>query len=159
MEALMKKRYVFFAVLLFFFIADSAAADLNVSKISNETLLKILDSKYSEHASIDEDGDIKIEANGLKIFIEIDEERNFLKFYSGWKKSDTISDNRLFKILNEWNKTTVFTTVFNDGEVILINYFLCMDGGINSENFNGTLSWLFSIAHAFDDYLNEEDAL
>lgn len=155
----MKKRYVFFAVLLFFFIADSVAEDIALSKISNKTLLKILDSKYSEHASIDEDGDIKIEANGLKIFIEIDEERNFLKFYSGWKKSDTISDNRLFKILNEWNKTTIFTTVFNDGEVILINYFLCIDGGINSENFNGTLSWLFSIADAFNDYLEKEDAL
>lgn len=155
----MKKRCVFFAVLLLFFIGDIAAADLNVSKISNETLLKILDSKYSEHASIDEDGDIKIKEDGLKIFIEIDAERNFLKFSSGWKKNDSISDNRLFKILNEWNRTTVFTTVFSHDEVIFINYFLCIDGGINSENFNGTISWLFSIADAFNDYLEKEDAL
>ena len=155
----MKKRCVFFAVLLLFFIGDIAAADLNVSKISNETLLKILDSKYSEHASIDEDGDIKIKEDGLKIFIEIDAERNFLKFSSGWKKNDSISDNRLFKILNEWNRTTVFTTVFSHDEVIFINYFLCIDGGIDSKNFNSTLGWLFSIANAFNDYLKKEDAL
>ena len=155
----MKKRYVFFAVLLFFFIADSVAADLALSKISNKTLLKILDSDYSKNASIDEDGDIKIEEDGLKIFIEIDTERSFLKFSSGWKKNDSISDNRLFKILNEWNRTTVFTTVCSHDELIFISYFLCIEGGINSENFNGTLSWLFSIANAFNDYLEKEDAL
>ncbi|EEV20869.1 hypothetical protein TREVI0001_1726 [Treponema vincentii ATCC 35580] len=40
-----------------------------------------------------------------------------------------------------------------------MNYFLCTDGGINSDNFNGTLDWLFSIMSGFDEYLEGEDAI
>lgn len=145
--------------LFLFSTANAFSETLSSSDISAKTLLKILDSDYAKKASIDEDGDIKIEDDGLKIYVEVDNERDFIKFSSIWRKSDSISDSRLFKILNEWNRKTVFTTVFNYEERIYINYFICTDGGINSDNFNGTLDWLFSIASSFNEYLEDEDAI
>jgi len=145
--------------LFLFSTANAFSETLSSSDISAKTLLKILDSDYAKKASIDEDGDIKIEDDGLKIYVEVDNERDFIKFSSIWRKSDSISDSRLFKILNEWNRKTVFTTVFNYEDRIYINYFICTDGGINSDNFNGTLDWLFSIASSFNEYLEDEDAI
>lgn len=145
--------------LFLFSTANAFSETLSSSDISAKTLLKILDSDYAKKANIDEDGDIKIEDDGLKIYVEVDNERDFIKFSSIWRKSDSISDSRLFKILNEWNRKTVFTTVFNYEDRIYINYFICTDGGINSDNFNGTLDWLFSIASSFNEYLEDEDAI
>ena len=87
--------------LFLFSTANAFSETLSSSDISAKTLLKILDSDYAKKASIDEDGDIKIEDDGLKIYVEVDNERDFIKFSSIWRKSDSISDSRLFKILNE----------------------------------------------------------
>ena len=148
-----------FSGMFLFSVFNAFAEDLQSSNISAKTLLKLLNSDYAGSAIIDEDGDIKIKDDGLSLYVEVDDKRDVLKFYAIWKKSDTISSARLFKILNQWNTDTIFTTVFSYEDCIYLNYFLCTGGGINSDNFNCTLDWLFSIMSGFDEYLEGEDAI
>lgn len=133
--------------------------DLSANRISAQSLASILNDTYREHAIIDEDNDLKIETSMLKIFVSVDEDRELIKFFTGWKKSKNISDNRLYKILNAWNEDRIFATALTDGDYIYLEYFMSTEGGLNDKNFNGSIEWLESLGEDFGDYLEDEDAI
>ncbi len=137
------------------------ANEIKKSQVSTQELLELLNSDYKEIATIDEDDDLRIadESLGIKLFATVDSDRVFIKFTTGWKKSDNISDARLSKIINWWNYNKIFATASWNDSSIHLEYFMAFDGGVNSENFNSTIEWLFSIAEAFGEYLEGEDAI
>lgn len=155
-------KIAFFSIFFLMMTAYSnAQIDTNLQKnqISVFSLQGLLKDKFLENVKIDTDGDLRIELHGVKIFVTTDNNRSILKFSTIWKKSENILDSNLYELLNTWNRDKVFTTAFSNGEFILLEYFLCTDGGINAENFNGTLEWLFPISYSFNDYLTEKKAI
>lgn len=110
-----------------------------------------------------DDGDIKVSYDGVNILIMVDEDRSILKFKTYWLASDSISQQRALKLVNQWNIDKIFTTAIFDtdekGSYFTLEYFLTTAGGINSQNLNDTLDWIFSIADGFCKYLDEEDAI
>ena len=153
----MKKIFV----LLVFLLSSITifAESLSSSSVTSQTLKNILDNSFLEYADIDDDGDLYIKKTGIKIYIEINDKRKMLEFRTGWKISQEISENRLNRLLNKWNFEKIFVKAYGDKEKnnVRLEYFLCYDGGVNSENFNQTLDWLFKLSNAFEDYLDEED--
>ena len=147
-------------ILLLILAVDIFAADLSsASQVSSKSLLQLLDSDYSKYADIDDNGLLIIREDGIKLAVESDEQLSFIEFFAVWKKRENISDNRLYKILNEWNKTEIFATVFTYNDFIVMKYFLRTTGGIKGTVFNGTISVLFYLANRLDHYLESEDAI
>ena len=154
----MRKMMMSVAAMLLLTAPCGFCDELESALVSTQALLGLLKDAYAEMAGIDDDGDLRIDAGGIKIYVEVDE-REFIKVYSIWRKAESISDNRLFRILNAWNREKIFATASSMGDRIYLEYFLCTEGGINAKNFNGTLEWLFSVADKFNRYLADEDAI
>lgn len=147
-------------MLLLILAVDIFAADLSsASQVSSKALLQLLDGDYSKYADIDDNGLLIIREDGIKLAVESNEQLSFIEFFAVWKKRENISDNRLYKILNEWNKTEIFATVFTDNDFIVMKYFLRTTGGVKAQVFNGTISVLFYLANRLDHYLESEDAI
>ena len=155
----MRKKGFFAAVLLALAAAHGFCDELTAEQVSNEALQGLLKAEYAENARIDDDGDLRIELEGLKLFVTYEENREFIKIYSLWGKGEYISENRLLRVLNEWNREKIFGAVSANGNIIQLTYFLSTEGGLNGKNFNGTLEWIVSVAGQFSSYLRDEDAL
>ncbi len=153
------KKVCFFVVLVLLVVNPIFSKDLEKSQVSEKSLKEILNKEFYENSSISDEGDLAIKNDGINYFIGVDKERFIIEFTTNWKKADSISDARLFKILNSWNSDKIFTTAYAYKSSIRMNYYLCFDGGVNSENFNATINWLFKLADIFRDYLHEEDAI
>ncbi len=154
----MRKIFSFFLCITLASLVFSQ--ELLPSQITGNNLRSLLNNDYRSICTLTEDDDLKITTDDFKIFVEIDAKRQLLRFHTGWKKSDMISDSRLYKIMNEWNSNKIFCTAAyykNDG-AIRLEHYVCTDGGINAENLNGTIEWVLSIAKGFEKYLTEEDA-
>lgn len=134
-------------------------SELSVDDITTEALMDILDKEYSDNALIDEDGDLFIKIDGIGIYIEVDEDRELIKLYTQWGDLEKVSETRLCKLLNKWNSDKIFATAYSYKDLVVLEHYICTTGGINSVNFNETISWIFGIADSFAEYLNEEDVL
>ena len=147
-------------ILLLILAVDIFAADLSsASQVSSKALLQLLDSDYSKYAGIDDNGLLIIREDRFKLAVQINEQLSYIEFYTVWKKNETISANRLYKVLNKWNKDEIFGTVFNEGDFIVLKYFLRTTGGVKAQVFNGTISVLFFLILRLDSYLESEDAI
>ncbi len=157
-----KKMKRFFVLILSIFVVASAISqeNTNLSKqeVSPLTLRSILSSNYSNN-ELDSDGDLLIRKDGISIFVFVDTERELLKFRTQWSSSDSISENRAIKIVNNWNNDKIFSKAIYSKKRFRLEYDLTFMGGINSINLNDSLDWFFSIAQGFGNYLSEEDAI
>ena len=112
---------------------------------------------FKEASEIDEDGDLFIKDSYIKVYVYVDEKRKMLEFRTSWKVNKDVSENRLCRVINNWNKDKIFMTAYADKEYAGLKYFLYIGGGINSENFNSSLEWIFSLSKKFEDMLEDED--
>ena len=154
-----RKRIALFFVLILLITYSAFSKDLAASQISGKSLRELLSQEYYKDSSIDEDGDLLIKTGGVNLYLRIDAERFLLKFTTSWEKNDSISDAGLNKILCNWNTEKIFANAYSYNKSIRLQYYMCFDGGVNSENLNSTLEWLFSLADSFWDFLEEEDAI
>ena len=152
----------FFVLILSIFVVASAISQENTnlakSEVSPLTLRSILSSNYSNN-ELDADGDLIIRKYGLNILVLVDSERELLQIRTTWSSSDSISENRAIKLVNNWNNDKFFSKAVYSKKRFRLEYDLTFMGGINSINLNDSLDWFFSIAQGFGNYLSEEDAI
>lgn len=137
----------------------SFAENLKSSSVTAPALKNMLNDDYASLAVVDEDGDLYLKNDGIYVYITIDAKRKLLNFFTTWTVEKQVSENRMARLLNKWNADKIFLIAYNRDKLIYLDYYLCFDGGIDSENFNRTLELIFGISKSFNDYLREEDVL
>ncbi len=156
------KKLIIVCMLALTGITSLFAQNLTKSQVKPDTVKQLINPEYTVFQY--DDGDIKVSYDGVNILIMTDEERSLIKFRTFWMASNHISLNRSLKLVNNWNENKVFTTAIygenDDGShFFALEYFITTYGGLNADNLNDTLDWIFSLADGFATYLNEEDAL
>ena len=106
--------------------------------------------------SIDEDGDIKCEKNGGKLYIRVDTERKLVKFSKMWNKPDDISVKMLTNLANTWNWEKVLLRVaVSDSGVSVADFCIVYNGGLNKLNFEESLDWFAQLCDSWVDTVCE----
>ena len=154
-----RKRIALFFVLILLVTYSAFSKDLAKSQVTTKSLRGLLNKDYYNNSKINDKDFLLIEQDDITFLILVESNGFLLGFTTAWDKGNNISDARLFKILNSWNSDNFLTSTFYEDSTIYMQYTLCFDGGINSENFNSTLEWLFWNANEFEKYLAEEDAI
>ena len=158
----MRKAYILLALLLAGALPPAAAdTALSRDQVSDFSLPLLLDKSAYDDSGMDEDGDLYVKRGGITIYVFPDTERALLKFSTGWRSSGSISENRAVRLVNKWNYDTVLARAIYaaDDGAFLLQYHLTFEGGLNGVNYTDTLDWLFRIAQAFEEYLDNEDAI
>ena len=152
-------RIIIFIFVLLLVAFPLFSYDIAKENVNSNMLLMVIYEKFGENAFFDDENDLITEYDGIYFLIQIDSDRAFLKFSSQWKALESISMSDAYEIVNAWNSETVFSTVFFWNGRFRLEYFMSFEGGLNSENFNDTLHWLYSIASAFDDVLKKKGVI
>lgn len=156
------KKIIIVCLLALTGLASAFSQNLTKTQVKPDSVKQIINPEYTVFQY--DDGDIKVSYDGVNILITTDEERSLIKFRTFWMASEHISSARSLKLVNNWNQNKIFTTAiygeYDDGtHYFSLEYFLTTFGGLNADNLNDTLDWIFSLADNFASYLNEEDAL
>ena len=103
------------AALVVFGFAETATADEIVEKTSAEHLGEILKAEGHSY-TVDSDGDLVWELNGVTTLIMITRDKQSITFSVGFQ-----SDTANLKKVNEWNRTKRFSRSFidDDGDPVL----------------------------------------
>ena len=112
-------------------------------------------AKYK--ASIDKDGDLLCKTeDGKSFYVILDDERQMLKFKSGWGKPKDVSIKALKNMANSFNHDKIFVNVSIDEEGdSSVEYFMVYNGGLNRTNFLESLDWFIKIDQAWANTVKE----
>ncbi len=146
-------------VLLALVSVCSFAETLQPDAIRVASLKNLLNDEYAPYASIYQNRDLDIEKSGICVSIAVGAERTLLSFNTVWRIKKQIPEARLALLLNKWNFNKFFMTAYSYEEYVALEYHMCYDGGINTENFNGTLDVVFEMAELFREYLQDAKVL
>lgn len=158
-EVCMKKMMLVLTLLLALVSVCSFAETLQSDAIRVASLKNLLNDEYAPYASIYQNRDLDIEKSGICVSIAVGAERTLLSFNTVWRIKKQIPEARLALLLNKWNFNKFFTTAYSYEEYVALEYHMCYDGGINTENFNGTLDVIFEMVELFREYLQDAKVL
>ena len=145
-------------VLLALVSVCSFAETLQPDAIRVASLKNLLNDKYAPYAGIYQGWELYIEKSGICVSITAGAERTLVRFNVVWRIKQ-VSEARIALLLNNWNFHKFFMNAYSYEEYAALDYYMCYDGGINTENFNGTLDVVFEMAESFREYLQDAKVL
>ena len=114
-------------------VSNLARADspmLLEDEVTTVKVMSIMKAAYLK-SSIDEDGDVRIEDEGVITFITVDSKRKLLKYFSFWRMKEDVSMERKLDLVNRWNKDLIFVKFFVARPTTLATeYWLMYDNGV-----------------------------
>ncbi len=84
---------------------------LEEDEVTAVKVMSVMKAAYLK-CSIDEDGDVRIEEDGLITFITVDPERKLLKYFSFWHMKEEVSLEQKHDLVNRWNNDLIFVKFF-----------------------------------------------
>ncbi len=128
-------------------------AILPPESVTKQTIREVMNEKY--RTTIDDDGDVCVEADSFKFWIEIDRERKFIKLYTAFSE-DSMTPDGVRDLLGTLNRERVFVKGFlaktRNGELSIgLNYFMAYDGGLIKKNLLESTRWFVSVVSWWRD--------
>ena len=144
---------------------EIAPKDLSITAIRN-----LLDEEdyFYKSALVDNSIILKLGNNMDTYDLTIELIENFLFFTSSIETSESISEQRLKRVVSIWNEEyqgfhiNINYKKDNSGKLntsIENLYFYTCIGGINSDNLNSTITFINSFFEDLISYLKDEDAI
>lgn len=80
---------------------------------------------------IDEDGDVRIEDEGVITFVSVDPKRTLIKYFSFWKMKEDVPLEKKHELVNTWNNELIFVKFYVTRPTTLATeYWLTYENGI-----------------------------
>lgn len=127
-------------------------AILPPESVTRQTIREAMSEKY--RTTIDDDGDVVVEADSFKFWIQVDRERKFIKFNAIFDSMTTLDSER--DLLETLNREKIFVKGFwaktGSGELrVGLEYFMAYDGGLIKKNLMESTRWFVGVVSWWRD--------
>ena len=111
-------------------VVANPSAPLSESDVTLHKLKSIFDAAYIK-AEFDSDGDLKIEDNGFKTFVQIDRDKGLIIFFAIWAMKASVPEIKRLKLVNTLNNDLIFVRFCMPRPTTLwCDYQFLFEGGI-----------------------------
>lgn len=121
-------------------------SDIFIDKdnVSRDTLFSLFKDAYLNVEESPEGNGDYIQ-DRFKTWFDIDKKKEFIRFSLMLKVNPNKSDNEIYKAVNDVNHKYMMCRTFYNGNVLELDYYLWLDGGVSKKNIVFTYKF-FAIA-------------
>jgi len=111
-------------------LAADPSMPLNEDEVSLQKIKTFFDAAFLK-ATFDEDGDLRIEDGGFKVFVKVDREKKLIIFISAFNLKASVPAIKKLQFVNTLNADLIFARFSMRGPTTLLcDYQLLYEGGI-----------------------------
>jgi hypothetical protein len=145
-----KMAFIVLALITFSELTTHGAVTYSKDYVADSVVQEILSEEFN--AKLNDTKDTIVVNSGIKILVERDSDRSFIRISGAFKSPEDMSRTEKLNICQRYNDKTIFVrfSIDNDGDFYL-DYFLPYNGGLDSKNLQKSVQWFFSVAEDFKD--------
>ncbi len=120
-------------------LADGPVVYFPESEVSLEAFRGVL-SESADEVVIDEDGDLKVVAEDVKIFLKLDAEKKLIFVYAAWHLKESAMEIEKLTLVNRLNDQLLFVRFsMPNANTLFADYNISYRGGITGAQLEHTL--------------------
>jgi hypothetical protein len=120
---------------------QTTAEPLRESEVTAERLQQLFQGAFLG-CEIDDDGDLLVREEGVKTFVQIDEDRKLLNYLTFWSLRPEFSEAQKLSFVNAINKRVIIARFYvQDATTLVCDYQISFESGVSPYQIVSAYRW------------------